>query len=121
MKAELGGATGAHAQEPTALLVLPSQTIPALGLWLGLAKLGCPVAWINPHGRGAPLVHSVLSSGARVLVVDPGEDLRDQRRSDVVGTGAGDRRGGLLFRGSWWGLGKSSASLTHPQAIRAKT
>ncbi|XP_024596657.1 bile acyl-CoA synthetase isoform X1 [Neophocaena asiaeorientalis asiaeorientalis] len=75
MKAELGGATGAHAQEPTALLVLPSQTIPALGLWLGLAKLGCPVAWINPHGRGAPLVHSVLSSGARVLVVDP--DLRE--------------------------------------------
>lgn len=121
MKAELGDATGPRAQEPTALLVLPSQTIPALGLWLGLAKLGCPVAWINPHGRGAPLVHSVLSSGARVLVVDPGEDLRDQRRSDVVGTGAGDRRGGLLFRGSWWGLGKSSTPLTHPQAIRAKT
>ncbi|XP_004283289.1 long-chain fatty acid transport protein 5 [Orcinus orca] len=72
MKAELGDATGPRAQEPTALLVLPSQTIPALGLWLGLAKLGCPVAWINPHGRGAPLVHSVLSSGARVLVVDPG-------------------------------------------------
>ncbi|XP_023972712.1 long-chain fatty acid transport protein 5 isoform X1 [Physeter macrocephalus] len=75
MKAELGSATGPSAREPIALLVLPSQTIPALGLWLGLAKLGCPVAWINPHGRGAPLVHSVLSSGARVLVVDP--DLRE--------------------------------------------
>ncbi|XP_057575451.1 long-chain fatty acid transport protein 5 [Hippopotamus amphibius kiboko] len=75
MKAELGGASGLRTREPTALLVLPSQTIPALGLWLGLAKLGCPVAWINPHGRGAPLVHSVLSSGARVLVVDP--DLRE--------------------------------------------
>ncbi|XP_047646887.1 long-chain fatty acid transport protein 5 [Phacochoerus africanus] len=72
MKAELGGALGPHEREPTALLMLPSQTVPALGLWLGLAKLGCPVAWINPHGRGAPLVHAVLSSGARVLVVDPG-------------------------------------------------
>ena len=37
-------------------------------------KLGCPVVWINPHGRGPPLVHAVLSSGARVLVVDPGEN-----------------------------------------------
>uniref|UniRef100_A0A8D0P822 long-chain-fatty-acid--CoA ligase n=1 Tax=Sus scrofa TaxID=9823 RepID=A0A8D0P822_PIG len=72
MKAELGDALGPHEREPTALLMLPSQTVPALGLWLGLAKLGCPVAWINPHGRGAPLVHAVLSSGARVLVVDPG-------------------------------------------------
>ncbi|XP_029782263.1 bile acyl-CoA synthetase [Suricata suricatta] len=75
LKAELGGFTGLLAGEPTALLVLPSQTIPALSLWLGLAKLGCPVAWINPHGRGMPLVHSVLSSGARLLVVDP--DLRE--------------------------------------------
>lgn len=76
LKAELGGLTGLLGGESAALLVLDSQTIPALGLWLGLAKLGCPVAWINPHGRGAPLVHSVLSSGARLLVVDPGEDPR---------------------------------------------
>ncbi|XP_004439187.1 PREDICTED: bile acyl-CoA synthetase isoform X1 [Ceratotherium simum simum] len=75
LKAELGGSEDLRAQEPVAFLVLPSQAIPALGLWLGLAKLGFPVAWINPHGRGAPLVHSVLSSGARVLVVDP--DLRE--------------------------------------------
>ncbi|KAB1274600.1 Bile acyl-CoA synthetase [Camelus dromedarius] len=71
MRAELGGALGLHAREPTALLMLPSQTMAALALWLGLAKLGCPVAWINPHSRGAPLVHAVLSSGAQVLIVDP--------------------------------------------------
>lgn len=76
LKAELGGLTGLLGGESAALLVLDAQTIPALGLWLGLAKLGCPVAWINPHGRGAPLVHSVLSSGARLLVVDPGEEPR---------------------------------------------
>ncbi|XP_058562902.1 long-chain fatty acid transport protein 5 [Neofelis nebulosa] len=75
LKAELGSLTGLLAGEPAALLVLASQTIPALGLWLGLAKLGCPVAWINPHARGAPLLHSVLSSGARLLVVDP--DLQE--------------------------------------------
>ncbi|XP_027949171.1 bile acyl-CoA synthetase [Eumetopias jubatus] len=75
LKAELGGLTGLLGGESAAFLVLDAQTIPALGLWLGLAKLGCPVAWINPHGRGAPLVHSVLSSGARLLVVDP--DLRE--------------------------------------------
>ncbi|XP_006067342.1 long-chain fatty acid transport protein 5 [Bubalus kerabau] len=71
LKAELAGTEGLRAREPTALLVLPSQMLPALSLWLGLAKLGCPVVWINPHGRGPPLVHAVLSSGARVLVVDP--------------------------------------------------
>lgn len=76
LKAELGGLTDLLGGESAALLVLDSQTIPALGLWLGLAKLGCPVAWINPHARGEPLVHSVLSSGARLLVVDPGEDPR---------------------------------------------
>ncbi|VFV42507.1 bile acyl-synthetase-like [Lynx pardinus] len=75
LKAELGSLTGLLAGEPAALLVLPSQTILALGLWLGLAKLGCPVAWINPHARGAPLLHSVLSSGAQLLVVDP--DLQE--------------------------------------------
>ena len=74
LKAELAGTAGLCTREPTALLVLPSQTLPALSLWLGLAKLGCPVVWINPHGRGPPLVHAVLSSGARVLVVDPGEN-----------------------------------------------
>ncbi|XP_010330668.1 long-chain fatty acid transport protein 5 isoform X3 [Saimiri boliviensis] len=71
LKAELGGSASLRAREPAALLVLGSQAIPALCVWLGLAKLGCPTAWINPHGRGTPLVHSVLSSGARVLVVDP--------------------------------------------------
>ncbi|KAM8787541.1 long-chain fatty acid transport protein 5 isoform 1-T1 [Rhynchonycteris naso] len=71
LKAELVDHAGQGSREPVALLVLATRAIPALGLWLGLAKLGCPVAWINPQVRGAPLVHSVLSSGARVLVVDP--------------------------------------------------
>ncbi|XP_004715808.1 bile acyl-CoA synthetase [Echinops telfairi] len=62
-------------EDTAALLVLASRAIPALGVWLGLAKLGCPVAWINPNCRGATLVHAVLNSGARVLVVDP--DLRE--------------------------------------------
>lgn len=72
LKAELGRPAALGTREPAALLVL--APVPALELWLGLAKLGCPVAWINPHSRGAPLAHSVLSSGARVLLVDPGED-----------------------------------------------
>ncbi|KAM5237425.1 long-chain fatty acid transport protein 5 isoform 1-T1 [Ctenodactylus gundi] len=71
LKAELGGAEGIPVGEPAALLVQASQAISALSLWLGLAKLGCSVAWINPHSRGAPLTHAVLGSGARVLVVDP--------------------------------------------------
>ena len=39
LKAELAGTEGLRAREPTALLVLPSQMLPALSLWLGLAKL----------------------------------------------------------------------------------
>ncbi|XP_008577189.1 PREDICTED: bile acyl-CoA synthetase [Galeopterus variegatus] len=75
LKATLGSLEDLCAGEPVALLVLASQVVPALGFLLGLAKLGCPVVWINPHSRGMPLAHSVLSSGARVLVVDP--DLRE--------------------------------------------
>ncbi|XP_029414344.1 bile acyl-CoA synthetase isoform X2 [Nannospalax galili] len=75
LKPELDGITSQQGRETAALLVLPSKTIAALSLLLGLAKLGCPVAWINPNGRGMPLVHTVVSSGARVLVVDP--DLQE--------------------------------------------
>ncbi|XP_045433333.1 bile acyl-CoA synthetase isoform X2 [Pipistrellus kuhlii] len=75
LQPELVRPEAAGPPEPAALLTAPAQAVPALGLWLGLAKLGCPVAWINPHVRGAPLAHSVLSSGARVLLVDP--DLRE--------------------------------------------
>ncbi|XP_004472785.2 long-chain fatty acid transport protein 5 isoform X3 [Dasypus novemcinctus] len=67
LKADVGGT-----RESAALLVQAARAIPALGVWLGLAKLGCPTVWINPHNRGAPLAHAVLSSGARILVVDPG-------------------------------------------------
>ncbi|EHB03826.1 Bile acyl-CoA synthetase [Heterocephalus glaber] len=75
LKAEVGSWKTLCAGETVSLLVGTSKAISALSLCLGMAKLGCPVAWINPHSRGAPLAHSVLSSGARVLVVDP--DLQD--------------------------------------------
>lgn len=90
LKAELVAPEGAGPPEPAALLMPAAQAVPALGLWLGLAKLGCPVAWINPHVRGAPLAHSVLSSGARVLLVDPGEDPEAgwDRGHRAGGTGA---------------------------------
>lgn len=98
LKAELGNPTGLGARKPAALLVLTSQAIPALTVWLGLAKLGCPVAWINPHARGAPLLHSVLSSGAQLLVVDTGEGpgasgggkgIRARARREVRSSGGG--------------------------------
>ncbi|XP_049986895.1 long-chain fatty acid transport protein 5 [Alexandromys fortis] len=75
LKAKLKEDSSQQTREIAALLVLPSKNISALSVFLGLAKLGCPVAWINPHGRGKPLLHSVLSSGASVLIVDP--DLRE--------------------------------------------
>lgn len=108
LKAELVDPAGRGVREPAALLMLAPRAVPALGLWLGLAKLGCPVAWINPHIRGAPLVHSVLSSGARVLVVDPGEGPSGQR--GPKGTGLGRRGGGP---GGGWAR---SARLPAPSA-----
>lgn len=94
LKAKLKDATVQEARDTAAILVLPSKTISALSVFLGLAKLGCPVAWINPHSRGMPLLHSVRSSGASVLIVDPGECPRgrkgrkgqNQGRSDVSGS-----------------------------------
>lgn len=70
LKPKLKDLTSQQPGETAALLVLPSDAVSALSVFLGLAKLGCPVAWINPHGRGMPLVHSVLSSGASMLFVD---------------------------------------------------
>uniref|UniRef100_E9PXV4 Long-chain-fatty-acid--CoA ligase n=1 Tax=Mus musculus TaxID=10090 RepID=E9PXV4_MOUSE len=75
LKAKLKDAVIQNTRDAAAILVLPSKTISALSVFLGLAKLGCPVAWINPHSRGMPLLHSVRSSGASVLIVDP--DLQE--------------------------------------------
>ncbi|CAH7399458.1 long-chain fatty acid transport protein 5 [Phodopus roborovskii] len=75
LEAMLKDAKSQKDRDIVALLALPSKNIPALTVFLGLAKLGCPVAWINPHGRGMPLLHSVLSSEASVLIVDP--DLQE--------------------------------------------
>lgn len=80
LKAKLKDATSQQARETAALLVLPSKTISGLSVFLGLAKLGCSVAWINPHCRGMPLLHSVLSSGASMLIVDTGEYPRGRKR-----------------------------------------
>ncbi|XP_060042477.1 long-chain fatty acid transport protein 5 [Erinaceus europaeus] len=74
---ELGDARAA------ALLVLPPRALPALGLWLGLAKLGRAVAWLNPHARGNALLHAVLASGARLLLVDP--DLHESLEEILPG------------------------------------
>lgn len=94
LKAKLKDAVIQNTRDAAAILVLPSKTISALSVFLGLAKLGCPVAWINPHSRGMPLLHSVQSSGASVLIVDPGECPRGRKgrkgqkqgRSDVSGS-----------------------------------
>lgn len=75
LKAKLKEATIQEDKGAAAILVLPPKTISALSVFLGLAKLGCPVAWINPHSRGMPLLHAVRSSGASVLIVDP--DLQE--------------------------------------------
>lgn len=75
LKEKLKDITDQEARDAAAILVLPSKTIAALSMFLGLAKLGYPVAWMNPHIRGMPLLHSVRSSGASVLIVDP--DLQE--------------------------------------------
>nr|XP_004672950.1 bile acyl-CoA synthetase [Jaculus jaculus] len=90
LKDKLGGPASLETRVSTALLILPSKATTALSLFLGLAKLGCPVAWINPHGRGMPLVHSVLSSGAQVLVVDT--DLRESLEDVLPKLQAGNIR-----------------------------
>ncbi|XP_044526952.1 bile acyl-CoA synthetase [Gracilinanus agilis] len=69
--AALQGSVGLKEGDVAALFFCGPQGISALTLWFGLSKLGCRVAWINCHIRGAPLQHAVLSSGCCVLVADP--------------------------------------------------
>ncbi|XP_038623569.1 very long-chain acyl-CoA synthetase [Tachyglossus aculeatus] len=40
-------------------------------LWLGVAKLGCPLACLNHHSRRQALVHCFQASGAQILLADP--------------------------------------------------
>ena len=42
-------------------------------LWLGLIKLGCAMACLNYNIRGKSLLHCFQCSGAKVLLVSPGE------------------------------------------------
>ncbi|XP_007492696.2 long-chain fatty acid transport protein 5 [Monodelphis domestica] len=69
--AALQGSVGLKEGDVAALFFGGPQGISAITLWFGLGKLGCQVAWINCHIRGAPLQHAVLSSGCCVLVADP--------------------------------------------------
>ncbi|XP_036601239.1 bile acyl-CoA synthetase isoform X2 [Trichosurus vulpecula] len=69
--AALHGSVGLKEGDVASLFFLGPQGISALSLWFGLSKLGCQVAWINPHIRGPPLLHAVLSAGSCILVADP--------------------------------------------------
>ncbi|XP_074163513.1 long-chain fatty acid transport protein 5-like isoform X2 [Sminthopsis crassicaudata] len=71
MGAVLRGTVGLKEGDVAALFFLGPQGISALTLWFGLSKLGCQVAWISPHIRGAPLLHAVCSAGSCILVADP--------------------------------------------------
>lgn len=42
-------------------------------LWLGLAKLGCPMACLNYNIRSKSLLHCFHCCGAKVLLASPGE------------------------------------------------
>lgn len=44
-----------------------------LWLWLGLMKLGCPMACLNYNIRAKSLLHCFQCCGAKVLLVSPGE------------------------------------------------
>ncbi|XP_027716888.1 bile acyl-CoA synthetase [Vombatus ursinus] len=65
------GSVGLKEGDVAALFFLGPQGISTLSLWFGLSKLGCQVAWINPHIRGPPLLHAVLSAGSCILLADP--------------------------------------------------
>ncbi|XP_043851715.1 bile acyl-CoA synthetase isoform X2 [Dromiciops gliroides] len=69
--AALHGSVGLKEGDVASLFFLGSQGISSLSLWFGLSKLGCQVAWINPHLRGASLLHAVLSARSCILVADP--------------------------------------------------
>lgn len=43
-----------------------------LWLWLGLAKIGCPVAFLNYNIRSKSLLHCFSCSGAKILVAAAG-------------------------------------------------
>uniref|UniRef100_UPI00398F53EA long-chain fatty acid transport protein 2-like isoform X1 n=2 Tax=Pristiophorus japonicus TaxID=55135 RepID=UPI00398F53EA len=73
---KLGRAVQARAglrQGDCVAILLGNQPL-FVALWLGLAKLGCPVAFLNYNIRGKSLLHCFQRSGAQVLIA--GSDLR---------------------------------------------
>ena len=53
-------------------------------LWIGIWSIGATPAFINYNLTGDPLVHSVKSSAARILFVDP--EVKTQFTREVVDT-----------------------------------
>jgi acyl-CoA synthetase (AMP-forming)/AMP-acid ligase II len=61
-------------------------------LWLGLAKLGCPMSCLNYNIRSKSLLHCFQCCGAKVLLASPGE----------CGTPAMALEGGWGVCRGWW-------------------
>uniref|UniRef100_UPI00398F5331 long-chain fatty acid transport protein 2-like isoform X3 n=1 Tax=Pristiophorus japonicus TaxID=55135 RepID=UPI00398F5331 len=71
---KLGRAVQARAglrQGDCVAILLGNQPL-FVALWLGLAKLGCPVAFLNYNIRGKSLLHCFQRSGAQVLIAGSG-------------------------------------------------
>lgn len=69
-------------------------------LWMGIWSIGATPAFINYNLTGDPLVHSVKSSAARILFVDP--EVKTQFTREVVDTFASPKaRDGKACRGGF--------------------
>lgn len=63
--------SGRVKQGDTVALLLGNKPI-FLFLWLGLVKIGCPVAFLNHNVRSKSLLHCFNRCGAKTLVADEG-------------------------------------------------
>ncbi|RAH86301.1 very long-chain acyl-CoA synthetase/fatty acid transporter [Aspergillus japonicus CBS 114.51] len=71
---------GVKAREVVAMGFMNSSTF--IFIWLGLWSIGAIPAFINYNLMGKPLTHSILTSSARLLLVD--EELRTQIPSEQL-------------------------------------
>lgn len=70
-------------------------------IWLGLLKLGCPMACLNYNIRSKSLLHCFQCCGAKVLLASPGklQTTGPNPRGGLGGTlGAGLQCGGRLWQ-----------------------
>lgn len=63
--------SGRVKQGDTVALFLGNKPV-FLFLWLGLVKIGCPVAFLNVNVRSKSLLHCFSRCGAKTLVADEG-------------------------------------------------